>query len=442
MGIVAKKYSKFSKEEAYAIFHSSQIRFGNGYRTILEEDSKIYEDYFPMPLEIVKEKNDKNEQYKLHSRINYKISKGQQFKQQKVGYLSCQGNYLADVEKTFALKSAYNDATRRSKEGSMFGFESIECNQLFIFSVWAEDKELLDEITKLLNGEHHLGKSKTAEYGNVSIQPIDVKVKPISFSSTSHVLVYAASNVCMLDDLGMPTLQPSASQLGFQNGEIDWSKSSVKSVTYTPWNGVRNTPSLQRDCIAKGSVFYIVNSGFDCSSNNEVFIGEYQAEGLGRCIYNPLFLEHVPNEDIMKMQIIAIKKNKPIVKKVNDKYPITQLGLNLLGREKEKTALIIIGKKINDVICSKHPFTSITNSQWGRVRSIAQNSNDVVSVLEDKLKEGYAAEKYWYKDGVLDKFLKLIADEEITNKKLFTIKLCAEMAKSNDKKLKTNNNDA
>lgn len=445
LGIVAKQYDTFTESEQYNTFHSGSVQFNNGYVAVTEKNSNKVEELLPMAGDIVKEKNTND--YKLHHAMQYNNYQGFQFKPQRRGYISSSGLYVNNILKSFTLKSAYDEEKRKSEEGKMFGFESMRIDQKFFFTINSKDENLLNKISDKLRGDKSIGKSKTAEYGNVYIE--EVKQDSINeikcFKTSEYILAYAASNLCFLDEcIGQPTLQPSVKQLGLDKGEIDWSKSSVKSFSYSPWNGHRNCSNIQRDCIAQGSVFYIKGINFEDTGNNEKYVGEYLAEGLGRIIINPTFLEAVANEDNLKLQLKEFSLEKHVVTlETSMKSPSTELGKFLYQQEINKqrnaeisNAVILEINKISD----KHPFLAIPSSQWGIIRNEAIkeiNIEDIFKNLfqEDKsnknkkgiLRRGISAEKYW-KDDVVNKFRGIIeANKQYGS--TFVIKLASEIAK-------------
>lgn len=442
LGIVAKDYANF-KDTAIDVFHNGKVKFGNAY---ISKDSKRF---FPMSSSIMKPKDEKKypEQFYLGHRVDHSDSTilELQLKQQRAGYLAQDGTFVKDIGKTFALKSAHNAIERRSDKGKMFGFESLKKGSEFIFNINYADEKFISKIEEALVGTKRLGKSKSAEFGLVKIDTISMPSKISSFESNGFILIYAASNLCFIDEeTGQPTLKPSVFQLpGQKAGSIDWSKSSIRTYTYSPYNGCRKTTSVQRDCIAKGSVFYINELSLNETDDNEFYVGEYQAEGLGHVIINPIFLDTRDNGQL-KLKINELKLNGYVnLEKMdtNEKKPISPLGLRLLSMEKSKQAELAKSKCINNIIKEikksdiasgkqSHPFSRITSSQWGAIRQMAENPNPnsrLYSDIENFISKGVASEKYWDKDAgkAREQFLDIIKEKD----SIFIVKLTSEIAK-------------
>lgn len=442
LGIVASAYGGFGVN-AMDVFHNGKVKFGNAY--ISKGDKR----FFPMPSDIMKPKDDKKHpnKYYLSHKVDHSNDgiKELQLKQQRSGYLAQDGTFIKDIGKTFALKSAHNAEQRRSDEGKMFGFESLKKGSEFLFNIEYDAENFITQVEKYLIGIKRLGKSKSAEFGSVNIDCVNDLQKVTSFVSEGFILVYAASNLCFIDEnTGQPTLQPSILQLtGQSKGSIDWSKSSIRTSTYSPYNGQRKTTSLQRDCIAKGSVLYIDNSSNTKTEKNDFFVGEYQAEGLGHVIVNPTFLEASEDGKLafaIKEVIKQVNYNLPKIES-ELKTPTTDLGQRLLKIEKNKNDDRTNAEEVNEIIQQikakdlegnklLHPFSKITSSQWGAIRQMAEKPNELSTLFSDIsnfISKGVAFERHWDKDGgkARTQFLKVINGKD----NIFIVKLTSEIAK-------------
>ncbi len=460
LGIAANKlYKPDAYEIAYRLFHSGEVKFGDG-RVATSQGEPTY----AVPFLFFQDKlNSKleNDPIYLHHLVtseNYPLGNDKktklQLQQSRSGYISASGTLVKEVDKRFSLKSAYDRENRTSRTGYMFGFEAIPSGTVFIFSVTSEDRALLDQIAKVLDGDQRLGKSKTAEYGQVKIEKIDHTEPLPTFSSTDYTLVYAESNLCFLGKAGQPTFQPSAEDLGLTGGVIDWSKSQIRTYSYAPWNGQRKTTSTQRHCIAKGSVFYVKGA---TTSNKEFFVGHYQAEGLGKVIYNPIFLESDGNKASSLFKIYLDEKAESNFKEGKLNTPLARL---LEKQKNQKFIELLTSELVTEYVYDKvsdqfKNLKGVSPSQWGNIRSIASRSQEV-SEMKSKLYEGkdaylmhgVAYENCWGKNGEsrLKSLKKIISEvEEKSNilspkngkdapkidLRVFVAKFASEMAKQN-----------
>jgi hypothetical protein len=450
LGIVAKKYKDFD-DEALDIFHSEKVKFGDA---LISKDGKLS---YALPFSLFQEKGKQNicdnPVWVHHGIENFKEikdrdGKTRQLKQNRSGYLNREGKYIKNVEKSFSLKSAYNAKERRSDDGKMFGFDSIKAGQEFIFPVSFEDESLFEQVKNALEGTKQLGKSKTAQYGQVCIK--ELETEPEMFSSkpneNNQLVVYAESRLCFLNKLGNPTFQPEISDFENKeikiNGKIAWDKCQIRTGSYSPWNAKRNTPDSQRSFIERGSVFVIETKGNIDVDNLPKFVGEYQNEGFGRVIYNPEFLKYKTDENgIWDYGLSEYPKDD----KGTDEIPVSSsLGKFLKVKSEDEKKELEIGQKIIEVFNSKDGEIllddKITKSQWGGIRNFAtqaKSNEDLWNKLFDEkdgyLMHGVADEKIWGKyKGKRRKALSQIIEENRNLGTQFVAKLAAEIAKKQD----------
>lgn len=452
LGIAAKHlYKPEGNETAYKLFHSSEVKFGDG-RVATSKGELTYAVPFSFFQDKLNAKLEENPIY-LHHLItdeNYPLGDDNktklQLQQSRSGYISASGVLVKELEKRFSLKSAYDRENRTSKTGNMFGFEAIPAGTVFIFSISSEDKSLLEKVAEAIKDEQRLGKSKTAEYGQVHIEKVE-NIQPIpTFQSNDYTLVYAESNLCFYDQAGQPTFQPTAKDLGLESGEIDWSKSQIRTYSYAPWNGQRKITSTQRHCIAKGSVFYVKGA---TPSIRGHFLGHYQAEGLGKVVYNPIFLQSEGNyaKSPFKIQLDQTTGSNYKVGTLNSSLS------QLLKKQKEQKAMeLLTSQLVTEYVYQNVPdkfknLKDVSPSQWGNIRSIASRSKDTSEMkrllYEGKdayLKHGVAYEKCWGKNNEtrLNNLKKIISaveekseNQAKVNLKIFVAKFASEMAKQN-----------
>jgi len=292
-----------------------------------------------------------------------------------------------------------------------------------------------------LIGKKRVGRSRTAQYGLVEISETNIANSVNYISNGSDFLIYADSRLIFLDEYGLPTFQPTAEQLGFNGGEIDWSKSQIRTFQYAPWNFKRQCRDADRCGIEKGSVF-LVKGGESKFESNEYWVGSYQNEGFGKVIINPDFLqaELYSNgkakykfvETNRELQLPVTSSNDPLFKYLKKQ------------QEKEIVEQVIVAK-VNKFVTDnarkyKYEFFA---SQWGSIRSIAmqyktkQNIKDALfKEKEGYLVHGVAAEK-WNERGRYVAFEKFVNEnlKDLSDKDFQSaiINLSAEMAKISKK---------
>jgi hypothetical protein len=459
LGIVAKElYTGLNPEESLELFHSGKVRFGDAHP---EKDGKRA---LRIPASMYGAKSDENmtKGLYIHHEVNdpnEKKYKDFQPKQCRSGFYLFENEYIEKlkVEKTFAIKSAYDRNSRRSADEKMYGYESLESGSAWIFEVTLDNDAWADKIKETLKGKKRIGRSRTAQYGLVEIENInDYKVTVESKTDNNEfALVYADTRLIFLDEYGIPTFQPTAEDLGFENGEIEWSKTQIRTFQYAPWNFKRQVRDTDRCGIEKGSVIYVKkNKGADKLIYPEkTFVGVYQNEGFGKVIFNPDLLKAKPDSNgkaLYEVKTSQTHEEKP--------SPITStdpLFVYLDKQQKQAKVEREILKSINEFVkTNKDDFTKENfASQWGTIRSIATqypDKNKIILELLDKkerdpkgkeiptayLTHGVAKDK-WDERGRRNKFKKFIEEKlnGLSDKDFQSaiINLASEMAKISKK---------
>jgi len=372
LGMVAKEYLSF--KNSFDIFHSSKVRFGDGH--ILKDDKLTYK----MPLSYFHEKLNTKTIYNHHLIEDFKNF--DQLKQKRVGYIT-KDKEIVDIEYNYIQKSSYDKTKRRSgsKDSDMFGYSSLKATSKWQFSIRydesidSQDIELLK--TTLLNSTR-LGKSKSAQYGRVEIRESFKNNDLKSCEFKDITMLYFNSRVALIDDDGYPTLDLKYIA---KDIKIDYSKTQIKTSSFTPYNGARQTKDYQRVCIDKGSVIAIIDITDEQIEEIKNGVGAYLSEGFGDVLINPTFLSEYSFE---------FKDNKEKKKDKNTEPIKSDLALFLQQKENRKKdkldILIEVDKFIED---NKSLYQKIKASQWGKIRSICTSGeNNFIEEIREYISNG------------------------------------------------------
>lgn len=433
LGIVASKLYADGSAQSLELFHSGKVRFGDAHPSV----NGIRGLRVPASMYHPKLSSARTECY-IHHLIDYNAVaiKDKQLKQCRDGFYSfydATGVYV-DTQKNFAIKSAYDSQKRRSKDHQMFGYEALPKGLIMYFEVESEMSDQVNQtIINAICGKNHIGRSRSAEFGLVSIEQAEYKEITSSepASSSDFVTVYADGRLIFFDENGEFTYHPTADALGITGGEIDWAKSQVRTFQYAPWNGKRHTYDTERCGVEKGSVFVIKLNGASCPNRSQ-YVGWYKNEGLGKVIYNPAFLKGSPDKQgkalykltDYKTDIEAIPCEEP---------PASPLIDYLLNKQKTTQRKQGTYQIVQDAVTILEPYFRQGSfaSQWGSIRNIAMISPDshvLISYIDSYLSHGIAKDK-WEERGRkkrLDDFMRANKDEDLQN---IMINLASEMAK-------------
>lgn len=287
-------------EDAFTVFHSGKIRFGDAHPA--KEDIRSLR--VPASWFVPKIKNENNKDLLLvHHHINvFEEYRNEQPKQCRTGFYIFKEQKAIEipVEKSFAIKSAYNKDKRRAMDEQMYGYQSMDKGLELIFEISVDDdldkseeeyKKLLEDLKNSVSGSNKkVGRSRTAQYGLVTITPLNeewenvINIKKLE----DTVYIYADSRLIFTDNYGLPTFTPEANDFKL-TGKINWAKSQIRTFQYSPWNFKRQARDADRCGIEKGSVIVVEN--VDPIDNVSQYVGYYQNEGFGKVIYNPDFLQ-------------------------------------------------------------------------------------------------------------------------------------------------------
>jgi hypothetical protein len=246
---------------------------------------------------------------------------------------------------------------------------------------FADDEKL---IIKTLQESKKLGKSKSAEYGEVEITGGEVSTSQNGEAEASlpngEFALYCNSRLALVDEFGNPTYDLNCLCDGI---EVVYEKTQIRTSTFTPYNGAQKTKTYERVCINKGSVIVIKSLTDAQKEQIQNGVGAFLSEGFGEIIINPSFLR---------------QKEFPLQKECKDKkeklakLPITEDVVKFLAqREKAKNEMLDIGNEVA-VFVNKHKkekLKNIKSSQWGNIRSIvSSNQSDYREKITEYITTG------------------------------------------------------
>lgn len=298
----ARLYPELEPEEAWIVFHSGRVRFGNGLP--VADDGAVG---WPMPLALHGPKTEtvvrdgRLEASRVrsfaHPASGRTLPGGAQPRQLREGYLTLDGRVL-EPARTLRMKTAVDPATGSAREAHLFGYEALAAGQRFHAVVEADEdvpEGLLERVRAALTGELLLGRSRSAEYGLVEARPAEARVPPPAEAPAGRsLLLWLLSDLALLDAQGQPTLEPLPERLGLGAGRVDWDRSFVRARAYAPWNGHRGAYGLEREVLCQGSVIRLeldAPPSAEALARLERGCGLWREAGLGRVWAAPPLLE-------------------------------------------------------------------------------------------------------------------------------------------------------
>lgn len=429
LGIVASQlYDEEQTEKTLDLFHNGTVRYGDA--TLFHKKNT----YLKPPFSWFYEKgNSVYDEIYIHHLLK---STDKQLKQVRSGYFSPESKALISLDKGFSLKSAQDHKKRKSKDGQMFGYQSLKAGTEWIFEVTDEEGSYADEIKNILVGKHRIGRSRSAEYGLVEIKYIGQVPETNTETISNQLVIYAKSNLCFIDEeTGNYTAQPAAKQLcGDENAAILWKYCQVRSRNYKTWNRHRWNKDADRIIIERGSVFVLKLSKEVSSDFFNNGIGNHKNEGFGEVIINPDFLNS-------SKETLDFKFNKEKIfsyqKSLVEKAETDDLVFNALQKIHQRNDFEFQIDKMVNQFKNDHKgiFEGISKSQWGTLRNYGKHTikrDDFITLVFDT-KSGFLytgqSEKEWRQKSrrtILKDHLEKINDRQFFP---FILKLSSQMSK-------------
>lgn len=208
-----------------------------------------------------------------------------------------------EPRRTQTLRTAIQEHGR-SREGFLFGIESLDPGQRFLGRIDADDPSRLEAVRRLLDGQTlAIGRSRGAEFGEVRVWVREPWQAPPEGKSAQRVTLWLLSDLALRDAAtGAPRLVPQATDFGLPGDwTVDWKRTFLRTRRWSPFNGARRRPDLERQVVEAGSVVTVApppgGRGWNDALAVEVRahlgpgVGEHLEEGLGRVALNPALLE-------------------------------------------------------------------------------------------------------------------------------------------------------
>lgn len=366
LGIAARTYEEY--DDSFAVFHSGDVHFGDA--SLLKDGQETYR----IPLSYFSPKDDDETIYNHHFLTPEDFKKLGQLKQKRKGYITLKGD-VTDVNYTYAQKSAYDKEHRRSKESSMYGYTAMEAGTQWQFvvkyfsSISEHDIEL---IKQSLTGKKRLGKSKSAQYGEIEISLRGESENIETLESKDKTILYAKSRWALVDSQGNPTYDLTYLCEGLDVNVL-YEESQIRTTTFTPYNRTMQTKTYERAAIEKGSVIVLKNASDEVLSSLKKGIGVYLSEGFGEVLINPPFL--------MRKEVSLTSSDtspKPHTKKDRITKTFDNVTVQfLVNRNNAEIDNLHLLESVREFI-GKYKATlygKITRAQWGTIRSICTSGS-------------------------------------------------------------------
>ena len=398
----ARLYQEIGNSRAFDWFHSGKMRFGNAY-PLTKEGYQT----FPMPAcwhqakgksSIEGNKVDADKIWRLDKRENNTLPDNQQPQQLRSGYISLNGS-VVNSEKSFRMKTAINAETGRAKDAALFGYDALQAGQRFYAQIHCDNDFKDAELQKLKNvfaSPVLLGRSRSAEYGRVTIDIISTHNTISQKSSDLEITLWLLSDLMAIDQYGQPTLTPNSKDLGLPEGEILAEKSFLRTRRYSTWNAKKQSYEMERQVISKGSVLvYKLESALTEEHLNRIQMGlglERQA-GLGQVWLNPPLLANVQPKFASYVEPLLEISSEGKTKNESEKPALIKWLENQQNQKASQQHFAkkakVIARTYKSLMQNARDLKGLnydvhigpSHSQWGAVLAAAKSRNDLETFM-------------------------------------------------------------
>ena len=360
LGAVARHYEELEPEMAFELFHSGRVRFGNAF--LEAEGSRA----LPVPLCFHRRK--KNPNGPVLNLAADKRPQKQQLVQVRDGYFT-RGGLLASVGTSYTMRTSVEEKGR-AREGFLFGMEALRAGQAFRARISADRDAALEQVQRLLVGQTiRLGRSRSAEFGKAKIEAVGPELQwDVSDGKAERVVILCVSDLALRDaETGAPRFEPKGADFGMAGVQLDLEHSFLCFRRYSPFNGYRRRPDLERQVIGAGSVLVFQGAEVDVTDVRKQVspgVGDYVRDGLGEVLIQPKFLEN-KTLDLGALGADEARPTRP------EGPPPDELGSWLKARLAQNETQREAWELSRAWAETMRRYRKVPPAQWGEVRSIA-----------------------------------------------------------------------
>ena len=382
-----------SPREAVRVFHRGAVRFGDAVRC-RSTDSEV----IPVPLSLHHPKGDEDiKAWRNH--VVERIDLSSQPTQVRSGYLDARLDTVLEARFESSERTAIGPDDR-AREGFLYGLQAIQAGQEFLarIDIAADlDAGIRDVVLRAITGRHRLGRSRSAEFGLVSIDAIPHPPTPLPLAerpASGGVPILVRSDWALHDpDSGSPSALLVPAHVGLPRGafRVDPARTFVRTRRYSPFNGKRGRPDHERWVIMKGSVVTVrLGEGIPLTSLRAAFssgVGAYRSEGLGEALVAPALL--CTQRPAAWGDVEGAERDGTIARLELSADPMFRWARTRSARL-QTVAPLQTAQEWAAKLRQQYPG-GVSRSQWGRVRGVAMSTSSAAELkvrLSKALTEG------------------------------------------------------
>lgn len=393
--VAAQLYADLSAEEAWLLFHSGEFRFMDALPLVGSSPA------WPIPLswhhykgEAVTRQKNRLEPTKIFDPAlpGAPQDPQRQPKQMRQGYITSNGDWVKPALSQ-RMKTAIDQATGRAADAQLFGYQSLDAGQTYYFELKApaNQTKLFEKVVAQLTGQLRLGRSRSAQYGQVEITQMPKwELRPTQVKDDTILTLWLLSDLALTQQNGQPGLQPEPHLLGLP-ADTEWlaSQSFIRTRSYSAFNAHRRCYDPERQVICRGSVLRY-RLGQPLNENilaQLTSVGSFQEQGLGLVACNPALLANATptfastdHHYTASMKAVESDKNQT---SIVDSVLISVLNARMRDATVAKKVAADSQHIFNQLLVAlasarnwqgvniHHPIEAPGRSQWGKIKELA-----------------------------------------------------------------------
>ncbi len=272
---------------------------------------------------------------------------------------------------------------KQKEKNKLFRYESIKKGQVFKGTIKVEDREYIQDVTKLIEDSIvYIGGSKGSGYGKCSISNIQIvdynpeyKIFEEKNDFNEDIYLIAMSDIIYRNELGEHKTLIDAAYIGRELGlkDVSYIDSAIETKSITSFNNKWNCHLPQIIGIKAGSVFkYKITEAID-KGVLEAFmnkgIGERKADGFGRFIIVDSFGDSSLYENVTKGKMGKVDFN---IEKMSIKLNLNEEKQlqNIIDKIFEERMKRDINRRVIEFNKEMKNQDNFKSSQWGNFKDL------------------------------------------------------------------------
>ncbi|MFH1465588.1 MAG: hypothetical protein ABIO70_14470 [Pseudomonadota bacterium] len=308
-----------------------------------------------------------------------------------------------DISLTTSMRTAI-DEQGKAREGLLYGFEAVPAGTRYHAELAAVSERALEIVTEALCGAPiRVGRSRSAEFGEAVVRVLErtrVPDRPPRLAQPGRLRVLCLSDLALVDPVtGSPRLDPRPEDLDLPRGwRLDLDRSFLRSRRYSPFNGHRRRPDMERQVIEAGSVITFTRGEGAADLDLDKLsahvgrgVGEQLSSGLGHVLVEPPVLSEP------EPCAVRLSESNQTAPAPPPSDPV--IGWLLARQEHERLQDATWFEA--DRQAKEAAGWNVPRSQWGRLRGLAaearlagRSREQLLAELKNQIERGVAGDTW------------------------------------------------